>query len=94
MFEHGGALQFLPHGAHVLETNRHVPHDGRHSDHLARLTSQRYDRKLDRDASAVLSDARHGKDIAVALSALSGRHDLMIAEPVPGPLPLRNDKVQ
>jgi hypothetical protein len=86
--------ELLPQGAHFLEANRDVSHDGRHADHLACLVPKRNDRELERDASSILSDPWNGKNVAVAIPALAGLHDVTIAQPMARAQPLRNDDVQ
>ena len=84
------ALQFPD----LLETLRHVAHDGHGARYLLLRVSQHHDGEFDRDAPAIFGQPRHRQQIAVTVTAGPGFHGVAETGPMPRPQVFGNDQVE
>src|SRR5260370_26252590 len=82
-----------PQRLHLFEALGHVAQDRRDPDHLAGFVADRRNGELERDAAAILAQPGNGQDIAFAIAALAGLHDVTIALTVPRTPLLRHDEI-
>src|SRR5918993_1482519 len=89
----GCRRQLLLQAPDLLEAAGHVPHDGGDAMHMPLRILERHDSELQRDALPVLADARHRQEVALAVVARAGRHDMAEPLPVTCTEALRDDEV-